>query len=151
MGTSPAVQWLRLCLPGQEIQGSIPGRGTKIPHASWPKNQNIKQKQCCNKVNKDFKNGPHFKKKTHFLFSLLHQQQRSLINLGPRTVLNSVSCMHSTPTTLPACGEVGGKASGVPAEKRPQGSTVENRSSSEKRRSRNDSTQLFTDLNISLP
>ena len=25
--------------------GSIPGRGAKIPHASWPNNQNIKQKQ----------------------------------------------------------------------------------------------------------
>ena len=25
----------------------IPGWGTKIPHASWPKNQNIKQKQYC--------------------------------------------------------------------------------------------------------
>ena len=42
--------------------GSIPGRGAKIPHASWPKNQNIKQKQYCNKFNKDFKNGPHQKK-----------------------------------------------------------------------------------------
>ena len=30
-------------------------RRTKIPHASWPKNQNIKQKQYCNKVNKDKK------------------------------------------------------------------------------------------------
>ena len=39
--------------------GSIPGRGAKIAHASWPKNQNIKQKQYCNKCNKDFKNGPH--------------------------------------------------------------------------------------------
>ena len=39
--------------------GSIPGWGAKIPHASWPKNQNIKQKQYCNKFNKDFKNGPH--------------------------------------------------------------------------------------------
>ena len=39
--------------------GSIPGQGAKIPHASWPKNQNIKQKQYCNKFNKDFKNGPH--------------------------------------------------------------------------------------------
>ena len=29
--------------------GSIPGQGTKIPHASWPKNQNIKQKQYYNK------------------------------------------------------------------------------------------------------
>ena len=35
--------------------GSIPGRGSKIPHASWPKNQSIKQKQYCNKFNKDFK------------------------------------------------------------------------------------------------
>ena len=42
--------------------GSIPGRGAKIPHASRPRNQNIKQKQYCNKFNKDFKNGPHQKK-----------------------------------------------------------------------------------------
>ena len=35
--------------------GLIPGWGTKIPHASWPKNQNMKQKQYCNKFNKDFK------------------------------------------------------------------------------------------------
>ena len=39
--------------------GSIPGRGAQTPHASRPKNQNIKQKQYCNKFNKDFKNGPH--------------------------------------------------------------------------------------------
>ena len=38
--------------------GSIPGRGAKIPHASRPKNQNIKQRQYCNKFNTDFKNGP---------------------------------------------------------------------------------------------
>ena len=39
--------------------GSIPGRGSRTPHASWPNNQNIKQKQYCNK---DFKNGPRQKK-----------------------------------------------------------------------------------------
>ena len=39
--------------------GSIPGQGARIPHASQPKNQNIKQKQYCNKFNKYFKNGPH--------------------------------------------------------------------------------------------
>ena len=43
--------------------GSIPGRGAKIPHALRPENQNIKQKQYCNKFNKDFKNGPRQKKK----------------------------------------------------------------------------------------
>ena len=39
--------------------GLISGQEAKIPHASWPKNQNIKQKQYCNKFNKDFKNSPH--------------------------------------------------------------------------------------------
>ena len=43
---------------------SIPVRGAKIPHASWPKNQNIKQEQYCNKFNKDFKKKMvHVKKK----------------------------------------------------------------------------------------
>ena len=41
--------------------GLIPGREAKIPHASQPKNQNIKQKQNCNKFNSDLKNGPHKK------------------------------------------------------------------------------------------
>ena len=35
--------------------GSIPGWGLRIPHASWPKNQNTKQKQCCKKLSKDLK------------------------------------------------------------------------------------------------
>ena len=43
--------------------GSIPGQRAKIPHASQPENQDIKQKQYCNKFNKDFKNGPHQKNK----------------------------------------------------------------------------------------
>ena len=54
--------------------GSIPGRGTKIPHASAPKNQNIKQKQYCNKFNKGFKNGPHQK--------VLKQINHNKIKLG---------------------------------------------------------------------
>ena len=44
VGTSQAVQWLTLHLLMQV-----------------PKTQNIKQKQYCNKFNKDFKNGPHQK------------------------------------------------------------------------------------------
>ena len=35
--------------------GSISGEA-KIPRASGPKNQNIKKKQYCYKLNKDFKN-----------------------------------------------------------------------------------------------
>ena len=34
----------------------IPGWGTR-PHMLWGQNKNIKQKQYCNKFNKDFKNG----------------------------------------------------------------------------------------------
>ena len=45
----------------------IPGWEAKISHASWPKNQNIKEKQYCTKFNKDFKNGPN-KKKINFFF-----------------------------------------------------------------------------------
>ena len=40
--------------------GSIPGREVKILHASGLKNQDIRQKQYCNKFNEDFLNGPHF-------------------------------------------------------------------------------------------
>ena len=36
--------------------GSIPSLGAKIPHAPRPKKQNMKQKWCCNKSSKDFKN-----------------------------------------------------------------------------------------------
>ena len=34
--------------------GSIPGQGAKIPDASQLRNQNMKQKQYCKKLNKDF-------------------------------------------------------------------------------------------------
>lgn len=42
--------------------GLITGQGAKIQHAPGPKHQNRKQKQCWNKFNKDFQNGPHQKK-----------------------------------------------------------------------------------------
>ena len=40
---------------------SIPGQGAKILHILWPKIQSIRQKQCCNKFNRDLKNSPHQK------------------------------------------------------------------------------------------
>ena len=43
--------------------GSTPGQGAKTPQSSWPKIQNTTQKQYRNKFSKDFKNGPHQKKK----------------------------------------------------------------------------------------
>ena len=44
-------------------ESSIPGQWARIPHTSWPKDQNIEQKQYYSKFDKDFKNGPHQKKK----------------------------------------------------------------------------------------
>ena len=35
---------------------SVLGQGAEISHALRPKHQNMKQKQCCNKFNIDFKN-----------------------------------------------------------------------------------------------
>ena len=55
------IPWLRPCTSTARGTGSIPDQGARIPHASGPKNQNIKQKQHCKKFNKDFKNGPHQK------------------------------------------------------------------------------------------
>ena len=40
--------------------GLIPGWGARAPRLHRQKNQNIKQKQYCNKFNKDFKTDPHF-------------------------------------------------------------------------------------------
>ena len=39
----------------------IPDWGAMMHYASGPKNQNIKQKQYCNKFTRDFKNGVHRK------------------------------------------------------------------------------------------
>ena len=44
--------------------GLTPGGAAKIPHASRTKNQNIKQKQYCNKFSKTFKM-VHIKKKVN--------------------------------------------------------------------------------------
>ena len=33
-GTSPVVQWLRLCIPNAGDMGSVPDLGTKIVHAT---------------------------------------------------------------------------------------------------------------------
>ena len=53
----------------QGVAGLIPGWGAKISHAWQPEKQNLKKKQFCNKFNKDFKNGPHQKKKKKKVFT----------------------------------------------------------------------------------
>ena len=61
---------VRISLSNAGGAGQIPGRDAKIPHALWPENQNIKQKQYCNKFSKDFRQGPYQKKKkkSHWLY-----------------------------------------------------------------------------------
>ena len=55
-GTSLVVQWLRLHLPMQGVQVDA-WSGSSHPMLNDQKNQNLKQRQSCNKFNKDFKNG----------------------------------------------------------------------------------------------
>ena len=50
-GASLAIQWLTFCLPMQACRFD-PGHQANIPHAWKPQNQNIQQKQSCNKLNK---------------------------------------------------------------------------------------------------
>ena len=45
-GTSLAVYWLKTLPSKAGGVGSTPGRGAKVPHASWPRHPNIKEK-CC--------------------------------------------------------------------------------------------------------
>ena len=70
-GTSLAVQWLRLRLPLQEVRVSSLVGELRSHMPPVQKTRNIKQKQYCNKFNKDFKNGPYQKnlkkKKKEFL------------------------------------------------------------------------------------
>ena len=42
---------------------SVPGQEAKLPRPSWPKNQDRKQKQYCNKFNKRLQNWSTFKRK----------------------------------------------------------------------------------------
>ena len=63
LGNFPGGPVARTSPSNAEGVGSIPGQGTKTPHASQPKNQKRKQKQYCNKFNKSFKKMVHIKKK----------------------------------------------------------------------------------------
>ena len=47
---------IKTSYPNAVGECSIPGQGAKIPHTSWAENQNMEQKQQCNKFNKDLKN-----------------------------------------------------------------------------------------------
>ena len=46
-GASLVVQWLRFCAPSAGGMGSIPGQGTKIPHAAAKKKPPKKHQKKC--------------------------------------------------------------------------------------------------------
>ena len=50
MGDFPGGPVIKTSLSNAGGVSSIPGRGAKIPHASWPKNQNIKQNIVTNSI-----------------------------------------------------------------------------------------------------
>ena len=56
LGTSPGVQWLRLCLPmqGVWVHSLVEGLRSHMPWGQ-KKTQSIWQKQYCNRFSKDFK------------------------------------------------------------------------------------------------
>ena len=83
VGNFPGGPVVKTLPSNAEGAGSIPGQGTKIPYASQPKKQNVKQKQYCKKFNKDFKNSPHLGKKK------ILKKHKNLIGLSP--VLNKTT------------------------------------------------------------
>ena len=46
----PGGPVFKTLLSNVEGTGLTPGQGTKIPHAFWPKTQNIKQKKYCKQI-----------------------------------------------------------------------------------------------------
>ena len=58
LGNFPGGPAIKTSTSSAGSEGLIPGWSAKIPHAMWPKHQNIKEKQYCNKFNKDLKKKP---------------------------------------------------------------------------------------------
>ena len=85
-----------------EGAGSIPGQGAKIARASGPKNQNIQQKQYCNKFNKDFNNETKLKRQKEIDSGcVLEVMATELANGLPvegegRRDMGSAGCLHRT-------------------------------------------------------
>ena len=67
-------------MQGLQVQTLV--RELRFSYALWPKNQNIKHKHYCNKLNKDFKNGP-------------HQKQTKIFKKGGEVFLWWLSCKES--------------------------------------------------------
>ena len=94
--------------------GLIPGQGVLIPHTSWSKKQNIKQKSYCNKFNTDFKNDPYqknLKKKKDKLYFLKNVKinhyccDKPLFSVGLPIVRNGHANETQGKSSLPKGGD----------------------------------------------
>ena len=54
-GDFPDGPVVKTSSPNARGECLIPGQGAKIPHTSWAENQDMEQKQHCDKFNKDLK------------------------------------------------------------------------------------------------
>ena len=74
---------VRTSLSTAGVVGSVPGQGAKIPNAlqlekNKKQKQKIKQKQCCNKFNKDFfKKMVHIKKKNLLRMTVFASREKN--------------------------------------------------------------------------
>ena len=67
LGNFPGIPVVKTSPSSSGSVGSFPDQEARILHALWPENQNIKEKQYCNKFNKDF--GPTLKIKSERKFT----------------------------------------------------------------------------------
>ena len=75
---------------------SIPAGGAKMPCASQPINQNTKEKQYCNKFNKDFLMALRKVKKTLLKITYKMSSSGLIILLIPKRKRSSSECINDT-------------------------------------------------------
>ena len=81
---------------GAEGIGLIPGQRAKIRHTSRSKNQNTKQQQYCNKLNKDFKNGPRQKKNNNKVLKKIKETHLAAVERPLSTCSHLLHCSSFT-------------------------------------------------------
>ena len=75
--------------------GLIPGQRAKIPHASQPENQNIKQKEYCNKFNEDLKKWSTSKKVLRNVFDG-NKINLFILKIQVHFWMNQIICQYSS-------------------------------------------------------
>ena len=89
---SPVVETLPLHTGSK---GSIPSQRAKIPHASQSENQNIKQKEYCNKFNEDLKKWSTSKKVLRNVFDG-NKINLFILKIQVHFWMNQIICQYSS-------------------------------------------------------